>query len=102
MNIAIIIGKCVFAAIWFALFSVLAGFAGEITQQTYALVALLLAVMVIMHLLLLGTFIAVMKPQMLWKRGDSWQILAFGIFAWLAIFQRTNDYKNSQHHSSSN
>ncbi|GEM_PF-451488 len=95
MKTAIIIGKCVFAVIWLALFAVLAGFAGDIGSQTYALVALLLAVMVIMHLLLLGTFVAIMKPQMLWKKGDSWQILAFGIFAWLAIFKRTNDHQSS-------
>ncbi|MAK72461.1 MAG: DUF1145 domain-containing protein [Idiomarina sp.] len=102
MKIAIIMGKCVFAVIWLALFSVLAGFAGEVGQQTFALVALLLAVMIIMHLLLLGTFVAIMKPQMLWKKGDSWQILAFGIFAWLAIFKRTNEHANNADQSSSN
>ena len=29
------------------------------------------------------------------EKGDSWQILAFGIFAWLAIFKRTNDHQSS-------
>ena len=101
MNVAIIIGKCIFAIIWLALFAVLAGVAGDLGQQTTALVALLLAVMVIMHLLLLGTFVAIMKPQMLWKKGDSWQILAFGIFAWLTIFKRTNEHAK-QDQSSSN
>ena len=95
MKSAIIIGKLVFAAIWLALFGILAGLAGDIGSQTYVLVAFLLAVMVIMHLLLLGTFVAIMKPQMHWKKGDSWQILAFGIFAWLAIFKRTNDHQSS-------
>ncbi|MGM0526691.1 MAG: DUF1145 domain-containing protein [Pseudomonadota bacterium] len=91
MKIVINLGKLVFAIIWLALFAVLAGLLGELDTQTYGLVALLLAIMVIMHLLLLGLFVAMMKPHMLWKRGDSWQILAFGIFAWLAIFKRTND-----------
>lgn len=95
MKAAIIIGKIIFAAIWLALFTILAGLAGDIDTQTKGLVALLLAVMVVMHLLLLGTFVATMKSQMLWKRGDSWQILAFGIFAWLAIFKRTNEHNQS-------
>ncbi|WP_404401119.1 DUF1145 domain-containing protein [Idiomarina seosinensis] len=91
MTAIIVIGKLVFVLIWLALFSALAGLFGDLGQQTYGLVALLLAVMVIMHLLLLGLFVAMMKPQMLWRRGDSWQILAFGVFAWLAIFKRTNE-----------
>lgn len=95
MKAAIIIGKVIFAAIWLTLFIMLAGLTGDIGAQTKGLLALLLAVMVIMHLLLLGTFVATMKSQMLWKRGDSWQILAFGIFAWLAIFKRTNDHNQS-------
>ncbi|MGM0481590.1 MAG: DUF1145 domain-containing protein [Pseudomonadota bacterium] len=91
MTAIIVIGKLVFIFIWLALFSALAGLLGDLSQQVYGLIALLLAIMVIMHVLLLGLFVAMLKPQMLWRRGDSWQILAFGVFAWLAIFKRTNE-----------
>lgn len=95
MGIVITLGKLVFAVIWLALISVLFGVWGELSSQAYGLVGLLGAVMVIMHLLLLGIFVAVMKPQMQWRKGDGWQILLFGVFAWLTIFKRTNDAQSS-------
>lgn len=95
MKAIIIIGKAVFAVIWLALLLALSGLVEELSSQSIGLVGLLLAVMVIMHLLLLGIFVAVMKPQMVWRNGDGWQILLFGIFAWLAIFKRTSDQASS-------
>lgn len=88
MKVIIIAGKVVFAVIWLGLFALLAGASGELSSQSIGMLSLLLAIMVITHLLLLGVFVATMKELFPWKKGDSWQILAFGIFAWLAILQR--------------
>lgn len=88
MKVIIIAGKVVFAIIWLGLFALLAGVSGELSGQSIGLLSLLLAIMVITHLLLLGVFVATLKAYYPWRRGDGWQILAFGIFAWLAILQR--------------
>ncbi|AAV81067.1 DUF1145 domain-containing protein [Idiomarina loihiensis] len=88
MKVIIIAGKVVFAVIWLGLFALLAGANGELSTQSIGLLSLLLAIMVITHLLLLGIFVATMKEAFPWRKGDSWQILAFGIFAWLSILQR--------------
>ncbi|WP_300320712.1 DUF1145 domain-containing protein [Idiomarina sp.] len=88
MKVIIIAGKVVFAVIWLGLFAILGGATGELSSQSIGLLSVLLAVLVIMHLLLLGVFVGTMKQHLSWKKGDSWQILAFGIFAWLSILQR--------------
>ncbi|WP_404398207.1 DUF1145 domain-containing protein [Idiomarina loihiensis] len=88
MKVIIVAGKVVFAIIWLGLFALLAGANGELSTQSIGLLSLLLAIMVITHLLLLGIFVATMKEVFPWRKGDSWQILAFGIFAWLSILQR--------------
>lgn len=88
MKVIIIAGKVVFAIIWLGLFALLAGANGELSTQSIGLLSLLLAIIVITHLLLLGIFVATMKEVFPWRKGDGWQILAFGIFAWLSILQR--------------
>ncbi|MGM7318257.1 DUF1145 domain-containing protein [Idiomarina sp. ST10R2A5] len=95
MKVIIVAGKVVFAVIWLGLFALLAGANGELSTQSIGLLSLLLAVMVITHLLLLGIFVATMKEVFPWRKGDSWQILAFGIFAWLSILQRPKPDQDS-------
>lgn len=88
MKVIIVLGKAVFAVMWLGLFAILGGATGELSSQSTGLLSVLLAVLVIMHLLLLGVFVATMKQHLPWKKSDGWQILAFGIFAWLSILQR--------------
>lgn len=95
MKVIIVAGKVVFAIIWLGLFALLGGITGELSTQSIGLLSLLLAILLITHLLLLGIFVAAMKAHYPWRKGDSWQILAFGIFAWLAILQRPKPAQDS-------
>lgn len=91
MNMILLLGKAIFAIIWIALLALLSGLVVDMSTQAYGLIAMLLGVLVIMHLLLLGIFVATMKAQLPWKKGDGWQILIFGIFGWLTIYVRQSD-----------
>ncbi|RUO81121.1 DUF1145 domain-containing protein [Idiomarina tyrosinivorans] len=84
-------GKAIFTLIWLALFITLFAMqSGQLpaSPQAQGLLWLLLAVIVVMHLLLLMVFLGVLKSQVHWRSQDIWHIMAFGVFAWLAILQR--------------
>ena len=70
MKVIIIAGKVVFAVIWLGLFAILGGATGELSSQSIGLLSVLLAVLVIMHLLLLGVFVGTMKQHLPWKKGQ--------------------------------
>lgn len=90
MSFGVWFGRVIFAGIWAVLIAnIIWPFAGS----AYGIFLILTGIVLIMHLLQLGMFVAMYKDMVTWQRGDYLQIIAFGIVGWLAIMQRTNKAK---------
>lgn len=85
MKLGIWLGRFIFTVIWAVL---LANVVWPYQGSAYGVFLLLLGILVIMHLLQLGMFVATYKHTINWRRGDYWQIMLFGIVGWLAIMHR--------------
>lgn len=85
MGFGIWFGRVVFAGLWLVL---LMNLAMPFPGAAFGVFLLLLGILVLMHLMQLGMFVATYKHSLQWQRGDYWQIFFFGIVGWLAIMHR--------------
>ncbi|MGI0154051.1 MULTISPECIES: DUF1145 domain-containing protein [Idiomarinaceae] len=84
MSMAVWAGRLLFALVWAAM---LANLVWPFPGKGFALFLILMMVLIAVHLLQLLMFVTVYKEHILWRRGDYWQIVIFGIIGWLAIVQ---------------
>ncbi|PWW09335.1 MULTISPECIES: DUF1145 domain-containing protein [Pseudidiomarina] len=84
MSMAVWAGRLLFALVWGAM---LANLVWPFPGKGFALFLILMMVLIAVHLLQLLMFVTVYKEHILWRRGDYWQIVIFGIIGWLAIVQ---------------
>lgn len=92
MSALVWIGRSVFAVIWGAM---LANLVWPFPGKGYALFLILLFLLIALHLLQLLMFATVYREHIVWRRGDYWQILLFGVIGWLAIVQAQPQRKQS-------
>ncbi|MBY6064060.1 DUF1145 domain-containing protein [Pseudidiomarina sediminum] len=84
MTTTIWLGRGLFAIVWGAM---IANLVWPFPGKGFALFLILLFLLLCLHLVQLLMFATVYREHIQWRRGDYWQIVAFGVIGWMAIVQ---------------